>query len=161
MHHSPLSAHACRGQAALALLLTLCGAALLLLPRPSAQGPAVAETRTRAALAEAREALLGYAAAYPDRVNAAFGPGYLPCPARDGRGVASPACAQATGSTRGRLPWHTLRTNDLRDASGAGLWYALSESHRYNPKTEPLNAATAVALEVDGVPAVAVVIAPG
>jgi hypothetical protein len=158
---APSRPRACRGQAALALVITLFSVVLLLLPRAVPPSPAAAEGVTRRALAEAREALLGYAAAYPDRVNPRFGPGYLPCPARDGRGVAAPACARATGSTRGRLPWHTLRTNDLRDASGAGLWYALSEAHRYNPKREPLNATTAGELEVDGTAAVAVVIAPG
>ncbi|MGE0485214.1 MAG: hypothetical protein AB7Q81_13820 [Gammaproteobacteria bacterium] len=158
---APAVPRASRGQAALAFVIIVFSVALLLAARPAAPPAAATEGATRRALAEAREALLGYAAAYPDRVNPRFGPGYLPCPARDGRGVAALACARATGSTRGRLPWHTLRTNDLRDASGTGLWYAVSESHRYNPKREPLNAATAGELEVDGAAAVAVVMAPG
>ncbi|MEQ8662381.1 MAG: hypothetical protein RLW62_16315, partial [Gammaproteobacteria bacterium] len=94
-------------------------------------------------------------------VNAAHGPGYLPCPAPDARGIAGPACARATCTTRGRLPWHTLRVNDLRDSSGAGLWYVLAESHRNNPKQVPLNAHSAASLAAAGSSVVAALIAPG
>ncbi len=116
---------------------------------------------TARVLAEARLALLGYAASYPDRVNARFGPGYLPCPARDARGIAGPACAAHSGTTRGRFPWHTLRTNDLRDGAGESLWYVLHEAYRNNPKTLPLNNTLDAAMEVDGERVVAAVIAPG
>jgi hypothetical protein len=116
---------------------------------------------TKAALDQARQALLGYAAAYPDRVNPRFGPGYLPCPARNRRGIAGSACSVTTGSTLGRFPWHTLRTNDIRDSSGQALWYAVSQAHRYNPKLEPLNSDVAGLVMVDGEQTVAVLIAPG
>ncbi len=160
-----VSVNACpraRGIAAIVLLLFLTAGAALLVPRFAATTRPAANAETDAAvLAAAREALLGYAVAYPERVNAAYGPGYLPCPARDERGIAGPACARGTGTTVGRFPWHTLRVNDLRDHSGAGLWYVLAESHRYNPKREPLNALTLPSLRHAGEAIVAAVIAPG
>lgn len=153
---------AVRGIAAIACLLVIAAATALIVAARHAPAPRnAADAATRQVLAEAREALLGYAAAYPDRINADFGPGYLPCPATDLRGIAGPACALATGTTFGRLPWHTLRTNDLRDGAGEGLWYAISPSHRNNPKREPLNGTTSPTLFVDGRAAVAVILAPG
>ncbi|MEQ8497451.1 MAG: hypothetical protein RLW42_24805, partial [Gammaproteobacteria bacterium] len=149
------------GFTVLALVVTLAGAALLgaaLASRRPAAAQAVHDARV---LAAARDALVGYAVAYPERVNPAHGPGYLPCPAPDARGIAGPACALATGTTLGRFPWHTLRVNDLRDSSGAGLWYALAESHRNNPKHEPLNAWTRASLAHGGEAIVAALIAPG
>ncbi|MGR8920440.1 MAG: hypothetical protein ACU85V_12545 [Gammaproteobacteria bacterium] len=151
-----------RGAAALALIVVLVSAAALSLARQAVTPPGEAgASRTARAIEEARRALLGYAASYPDRVNAASGPGYLPCPAPNARGIAGAACAARTGSIRGRFPWHTLRTNDVRDGSGAPLWYAVSERHRNNPKRVPLSSAIDGDLAVDGEAAVAVVLAPG
>ncbi|MBT8445985.1 MAG: hypothetical protein KJO38_02475, partial [Gammaproteobacteria bacterium] len=120
---------------------------------------------TLRALSEAKQALIGYAVAYPDRVNAAFGPGYLPCPddpADATAGIARSACASATNSNTGRFPWATLDTHALRDASGARLWYALTDEVRYNPHLTPLNSDTPGSLTVDGAgDIVAVIIAPG
>lgn len=102
------------------------------------------------ALAEAKQALISYAATYPDRVNSNFGPGYLPCPDRDNDGSTDAgACASASNTTIGRLPWVTLRLNDLRDSSGQRLWYVLSDNYRNNPKLEPLNSETAGQLNFD------------
>lgn len=159
----PVNTHPrARGIAAIVLLLFLTAGAALLVPRLAVTTRPAAYAETDAAvLAAARDALIGYAVAYPERVNAAYGPGYLPCPARDHRGIAGPACARSTGTTVGRFPWHTLRVNDLRDRSGAGLWYVLAESHRYNPKREPLNALTLPSLRHAGEAIVAAVIAPG
>ena len=151
-----------RGIAAIALLLILTAGAAMLVPRLAATTrSAVRASDDAAVLGAARDALIGYAVAYPERVNAAYGPGYLPCPARDRHGIAGPACARATGTTVGRFPWHTLRVNDLRDRSGAGLWYVLAESHRYNPKREPLSTLTVPSLSHAGEAIVAAVIAPG
>ena len=151
-----------RGVVALALMaMVLTASSLYIVTRLQNAGANHTSRETRAALERARLALLGYAAGYPDRINARFGPGYLPCPAANERGVAGPACAAASGSTRGRFPWHTLRTNDIRDGSGETLWYALSQSHRYNPKLEPLNSDTVAQIQVDGEAVVALLIAPG
>jgi hypothetical protein len=149
------------GSAVLVCVLMVLCATLLLAPREVGPARSAQDETTRQVLAEARDALLGYTVAYPDRINPRFGPGYLPCPARDQRGIASSACASASGTTFGRFPWHTLRANDLRDGAGEGLWYAISPSHRYNPKTVPLNGMTPAGLLADGKAVVAVLIAPG
>lgn len=152
----------CRGMVVAALLLVVAGVAVtaLVLDRVTLHHTR-AVAGDAAVLREARLALLGYTAAYPDRVNAAFGPGYLPCPARDARGIAASACSAASGSTRGRLPWHTLRTNDLRDSAGESLWYALAPELRYNPKQVPLTSELVPSLTIDGEPVAAVIVAPG
>ena len=124
--------------------------------------PGYNAARTRAALAEAKSALIGYAVTYPDRVNAAYGPGYLLCPADGEDGVARSGCATSTHSLTGRFPWATLESNNIRDASGAQLWYALSENYRNNPHLVPLNSDTPGQIDVDGATdIVAVLIAPG
>ena len=123
------------------------------------------EQGTAIALSRAREALIGYAITYPDTHNN-FGPGYLPCPDLDNDGDAEGSCALAgpLNRTIGRFPYETLENEELRDASGARLWYALSDNYRNNPKLEPLNSDTAGQLTLDGnnvVDFVAVIIAPG
>lgn len=90
---------------------------------------------TARALTTARDALLGYAATYrefhPDE-----GYGHLPCPDTDGDGVADGNCSS---TTLGLLPYRTLGLPDLRDASGACLWYAVAARFKNNPKSDPLN----------------------
>jgi hypothetical protein len=123
-------------------------------------------------LARAKEALLGYAAAYPEMASnppADTGPGYLPCPDKPADdtdpakvGVSTPSCAISTGSSLGRLPFRTLGVTDLRDSSGERLWYAVSDNFRYNPQTKPINSETPGDLTVDGQSdIVAVIFAPG
>ncbi len=83
---------------------------------------------TATALAQAKDALIGYA------VSDATRPGELPCPDvnNDGQltlgidytGGAGSPCV----SLLGRLPWKTLGLPDLRDGSGERLWYALSDN---------------------------------
>ena len=85
------------------------------------------------ALAQAREALLAYAA---DRaIGAWVGPGYLPCPDLDDDGWAESTCGSQSGDSGqeeriGRLPWKTLGLPDLRDGYGERLWYAVSSKHK-------------------------------
>ena len=85
------------------------------------------------ALAQAREALIAYAA---DRnITAWVGPGYLPCPDLDDDGWAEPTCGSQSGDggqeqRLGRLPWKTLGLPDLRDGHGERLWYAVSSKHK-------------------------------
>ncbi len=50
---------------------------------------------TGIALSAAKNALIGYAISYPDRVNPGDGPGYLPCPDIDNDGDAEGSCALA------------------------------------------------------------------
>jgi hypothetical protein len=65
----------------------------------------------------------------------------------------------------GRLPWATIGAQDLRDASGERLWYAVSSNFRKFSGTTVINSDTPGLLTVTGTaPAnnvVAVIIAPG
>jgi len=88
---------------------------------------------TERALAQAREALLAYAA--DRRIDAEVGPGYLPCPDEDDDGWAEAVCGSLSGhlgqdERLGRLPWKTLGLPDLRDGHGERLWYAVSTRHK-------------------------------
>jgi hypothetical protein len=95
--------------------------------------PRLRERATERALAEAREALIAYAADRP--LSAVVGPGYLPCPDLDGDGWAESTCGSLDGSSGqdqrlGRLPWKTLGLPQLRDGDGEPLWYAVSSKHK-------------------------------
>src|SRR6185437_7723389 len=77
--------------------------------------------------------LIAYAADRP--INAAVGPGYLPCPDLDNDGWAESTCGSQDGSSGqaerlGRLPWKTLGLQDLRDGDGERLWYAVSSKYK-------------------------------
>ncbi len=86
------------------------------------------------ALLVAKQALIGYAATYRDsHADDMFG--YLPCPDTNGDGSADPPCGAAGQSAVGFLPYRTLGLADLRDESGACLWYAVSANFKNNPKT--------------------------
>lgn len=89
----------------------------------------------RDSLAQAREALLGYATTYrddPSHSTEVFG--YLPCPDTNGDGEADPPCGVAGNASVGLFPFKTLGLPDLRDSTGACLWYAVSGSYKNNPK---------------------------
>jgi len=131
---------------------------------------------TAAALAQARDALLGYAITYaeshPGNVQ-----GYLPCPdksgtALGGEGAAEGHCSAKNISAIGRLPWKTLDIPVLRGGDNECLWYAVSGTYKYNPKTDLMDWDTSGQLQVyayDGTTlltsannqAVAVILAPG
>jgi len=97
-------------------------------------GVAAARARaTERALAQAREALIAYAADRP--IDPAVGPGYLPCPDLDGDGWAESTCGSLDGSSGqeqrlGRLPWKTLGLPALADGDGERLWYAVSSKYK-------------------------------
>ncbi len=86
------------------------------------------------ALQQAKEALLAYAATYSDQhAEEVFG--YLPCPDRTGDGVSDSdltgtACGTAGATVVGLLPWKSLGLEDLRDAQGNCLWYAVSGNYK-------------------------------
>lgn len=121
---------------------------------------------TAAALAQAKIALIGYAAADSNR------PGELPCPDIDNDGKITvgvdthPGTNCANVNFVGRLPWHRLRLPDLRDGHGERLWYALSDNfHATGSTTTALNTSTNGQLSVSGIsPAnavIAIVFSPG
>lgn len=124
---------------ALLVLLAVGGLGWLLARQDSRAHRELAhEIRTGQALAQAREALLGFAATYrnAEHPNADFG--YLPCPDLDGDGSAETCGTQGQASI-GRLPYLTLNLPDLRDGSGECLWYAVSGAVKNNPKPDVLN----------------------
>jgi hypothetical protein len=90
------------------------------------------DKKTAAALAQAKEALLGFAAGIDLSAGGAPRPGDLPCPDLDNDGTADTPCA---GSAVGRLPWQRLGLPDLRDGDGERLWYAVSSNFKNNPRT--------------------------
>jgi hypothetical protein len=124
-------------------------------------------------LREAKQALLQYAYNYP--VSHGKGPGRLPCPDVDGNGNPDsvPGCDSAAGIV-GRFPWKATELNfyDASDASGEGLWYAVSRNFG-NSGSVSINSATQGTISIEdrsgalihdatgtsGV--VAVIIAPG
>lgn len=141
----------------LALLIAVLGGLSLFVGQLSVAGARQsAERETAAALARARDALLGRAVSDDNR------PGSLPCPAPDAGGQAALFVGSRCPSTIGRYPWKTMKTGELRDGYGELLWYALSPSLRDHPQAEPINARTATEMRVDGHAGIAaVIIAPG
>jgi hypothetical protein len=100
---------------------------------------------TAESLAQAREALVGYAVKV--QISNSNGcspncprPGDLPCPDRTNDGIADSCSNQS--DRLGRLPWKTLGLPDLRDGSGERLWYAVSNSFKNNPRSGTLNSDT-------------------
>lgn len=101
------------------------------------------DQKTYAALAQAKEALIGYAATYHINLDT-YQPGALPCPDRNepgnsAEGTASSPCTSSASLRIGRLPWKTLGLPDLRDASGERLWYALSANFVNAPTSTVVN----------------------
>jgi type II secretory pathway pseudopilin PulG len=108
------------------------------------------EQDTANALRQAREALLAYAVTYREE-HPGYGYGYLPCPdmASDdtsmpgGTGGQSGNCDSQGVSALGLLPYRSLELPDIRDGSGNCLWYAVSGTHKNNPKNSvPLDEST-------------------
>jgi type II secretory pathway pseudopilin PulG len=125
------------------------------------------EDRSMSALRKAKAALIAYAANEQwqlYKTQPTDQPGGLPCPDADDDGDSEGVCPNASDRV-GRLPWTSIGADDLRDASGERLWYALSSNFRRLSGTTIINSDTPGLLTVTGAaPAsnvVAVVIAPG
>jgi hypothetical protein len=98
------------------------------------------QAQTAQVLAQAKEALIGYAASYYDTVSSTAISqngwyGFLPCPDVDNNaaypeGVEHGNCAGQDKNSLGRLPWRTLGLPPLRDGSGECLWYAISGPYK-------------------------------
>lgn len=167
-------------QRGIALLLFLflvigIGTATALAAWNGSRGRMEQERQTQLALQQAKEALIAYAVSvYPAGNNR---PGDLPCPDMNNDGIKDNvsvtwSCGSADGSTfqdrrLGRLPWKSLGLDDLRDASGERLWYAVSNNFKEKTRHFPLNSDTTGTIQVveaNGavIPnVIAVVIAPG
>lgn len=153
-----------RGQAALLtviLVMAAVTAVIFTLASPGRERIRYEEV-TSAAMVEAQEALIGYAASSQIR------PGQLPCPDTDNDGLAETwdgAGACQTGYV-GRLPWKTLGLPEPRDGSGEILWYAVSPDYARDPATcTPacaVNPDKAGFYSINGAPGfIAIIFAPG
>jgi len=161
--HSVISPHAQQGAAALIMLIILVlGASYLFVSELNRSSLQTERNKiTAAALAQAKEALIGYAAADSNR------PGELPCPDVTNDGNSLPVEDYDGSNCKnlvGRLPWSTLRLPDLRDGYGEHLWYALSNDFHANGSAT-LNSGKNGALTVVGSYSangvVAIIFAPG
>lgn len=158
LHHCPRKQHGAALMVMLVIMVMGAAAFLVSSLSKSALDTARQET-TSAALAQAKEALIGKSASYTDY------PGSLPCPDTDDDGT-----SDAGGSTEcpqyiGRLPWKTIGLPDLRDAAGERLWYTLSRNVRRYDSVRPLNSDTTGTLNITGTYTgsnlIAIVFAPG
>jgi len=161
------------------LVILILGASAMLLSSLSSTTLHIERDKITAnALAQAKEALIGYAINSENAGNTTARPGNFPCPDRDapgatGYGDQQPSCSSGGGTTIGRLPWKTLGITELVDGNGEPLWYVLSNNFRtVSPATSIINSDTLGTLQVydrDGVTlltppgteAVAIVFAPG
>ena len=123
------------------LVIMVMGAAAVLLGSFSSTAlENVRQEKTSAALALAKDALIGYAVTYGD-MHAGETYGHLPCPDMDGQAGGNPVegtaetCGTKDANTMGRMPWRTLGLPAPRDGTGECLWYAVSGSYKNNPKT--------------------------
>lgn len=127
---------------AILIILTIIGigAAFLLVSALNKANSQIGRDKiTAAALAQAKEALIGYAAGV-DISNPGPRPGDLPCPDINNDGSEEIGCGNAAGSTGqnlrlGRLPWKSLGLPDLRDGYGERLWYAVSNNFKKKTRT--------------------------
>lgn len=106
-------------------------------------------------LAQARDALIGYATSIPVNSDTCSAPGNnckrigdLPCPAADVYGVKATSCNSST-SRIGRLPWKSLGLPELRDSSGEHLWYAVSNNFKENTRTSCTSSGLSTCLNSD------------
>lgn len=140
------------GATLLILLLALIMGSLSWILQQAAQQSALTRTQnatTEQALSQAKEALLGYAAAYPEYhpkgnpLRPAFVPGHLPCPDTGSslgyEGSEAGTCGSKGVSVIGQLPWRSLGLPPQRDGSGECLWYAVSGNYKASPKADLLN----------------------
>ena len=160
-------------------LLATASAALAVKVMNSGSNNQIARDKiTAATLAQAKDALIGYAITYGDtHTTSPQVHGYLPCPDTSGtdiggEGAAAGICGAKDVSSIGRLPWRTLDLSPLRGGDNECLWYAVSGTYKNSPETGLMNWDTNGQLQVyasDGTTlltpadnqAVAIIFAPG
>ena len=130
-HHTKKTQRGAALMVMLVIVVMAMAAALVSSLSSSAQKSA-RQQKTAAALAQAKEALIGRAISDDNR------PGSLPCPDINDDGVVDGVAGNCT-SYIGRFPWKTLELPDIGDGDGERLWYVLSPSFKDNPSSEPLN----------------------
>lgn len=135
---------------ALLIILTIIGigAAFLLVSAFNKANQQIERGKiTASSLAQAKDALIGYAVMYGD-THISEVSGHLPIPdlgssrnTTPGEGVTA---GNFTGnaaelSALGRLPWKTLGLSPLRDGNGECLWYAVSGAYQEAVKSAFMN----------------------
>ena len=101
------------------------------------------QKKTQDALAQAKNALIAWSVLQGDTSSVVTArPGVLPCPDRNdlgtvASGTASGSCSLTGSTTIGRFPWRTVGAEDLRDADGELLWYAVSDNFRTTTSKKP------------------------
>ncbi|MDR3298806.1 MAG: hypothetical protein LBU43_02085 [Candidatus Accumulibacter sp.] len=129
-----------KGAALLVMLLAMVLAFSAVLIASLAQGNPQIERqqKTLKALAQAKQALIAWSVVQGDTGTASLRrPGTLPCPDKNffgnaNSGNASGSCSSGGETSIGRLPWKSLGMEQLYDAHGETLWYAVSDHFR-NP----------------------------
>lgn len=125
--------------ALLAVLALLGAGAIYLFVRQlnAAQLEMARETTAELALAQAADALIGYAASQPTLDET----GYLVVPDTGWTGTPEGNSEGTVGvedvSVIGKVPWKTLGIGPLRDSSSECLWYVVSGRFKGGPKTAP------------------------
>ncbi len=163
------------------LLLLVLGGVVLFSRNINGQLASAARVKSNAAaLADAKEALLGYIvtrdATHPGKY------GFLPCPDVDASGGTAEGeaheanCGARYRSVLGRFPWRTVGIAPGRSKSGECLWYAVSGSWKAAAANEPqllntdssgqfrifaADSSTLIAGTTAGERPVAVIMAPG
>jgi hypothetical protein len=105
----------------------------------------------REALKQAKAALLDYlvVGSVTGGINDPFSTsdlGRLPCPDQTGDGTSEAPCGIGTAyktagyHSLGLLPWKTINSPIVRDASRQCLWYAVDGLYKSSPATYPVNA---------------------
>ncbi len=118
------------------MLIVMLGLIALFTLRMDRKGPELdADRKTALALAQAKEALIGYAAQDANR------PGSFPCPDINDDGLSKPLVDYPCSQVVARLPWQELGLPDLRDGAGERLWYAISPKFASN-NSSALNSTT-------------------
>ena len=135
-----------RGAALLMLLLILLlGAAFVVMGDWSAIALKMErDNQTHTSLAVAKDALIAWSVLQGDiGTGTNPRPGTLPCPDTNDSGLQAASCSAAGGTSIGRLPWKTLGIEDVRDADGERLWYAVSNNfRRTGTNNKPINSDT-------------------
>ncbi len=139
-------------------LLFAIGTTIALSTLNGARGRLEKERKTQIALAQARDALIAFAATYKSL------PGRLPCPedttliGTPNEGNAQNFCSNSS-TVIGRLPWRSLGLEHLLDGDSEPLWYVRSPGFN----SAPINSDTPGQIQIDGVSnsAVALIISPG
>ncbi|HEV8646527.1 MAG TPA: hypothetical protein VGR01_13275 [Burkholderiales bacterium] len=127
----------------LTVLILVLGAGFLVFSMASSRS--IANQRaaeTGAALAQTRQALMGWSASRtPVTGSLTIRPGELPCPDMNNNGLDDDG--SCSGGAIGRVPWKTLDIPEPVDGSGETLWYAIAGAFRYkNVNPQPITSDT-------------------